>query len=101
MGYSGYSDLIKADFIMDGMKHLGYPAYIVPFFGVAKIAAIIILLFPKKMRLKDLAYAGVVIDLAGAAYSHYCVGDGIMEVLTPLIGVVLAIASYLLYLNNK
>jgi uncharacterized membrane protein YphA (DoxX/SURF4 family) len=101
IGYSGFNDLIKAPFIMEGMGHLGYPAYLVPFLGVAKMAAIIVLLIPVKMRIKDWAYAGITIDLVGAAYSHYSLNDPINNIVLPLIGAGLAITSYLLYLKNK
>ena len=86
---------------MDAMKHLGYPSYIVPFLGVAKIIALIILLYPKKMRLKDWAYAGIVIDLLGASFSHFSVRDNWIEIITPLVGLALALTSYFLYLKNK
>jgi hypothetical protein len=55
---------------------LGYPAYLVPFLGVAKLAALLVILVPGLRRLKEWAYAGLVIDLVGAMYSHFAVGDG-------------------------
>jgi hypothetical protein len=57
-------------------RHLGYPAYLVPFLGVAKLAALVAILVPGFRRLKEWAYAGLVIDLVGALYSHLAVGDG-------------------------
>lgn len=57
-------------------RHLGYPAYLVPFLGVAKLAGLVAILVPGFPRLKEWAYAGLVIDLVGALYSHLAVGDG-------------------------
>ena len=48
---------------------LGYPEYIIPFIGVAKVLGSIAILLPGLHRLKEWAYAGLFIDLAGATYS--------------------------------
>ncbi len=51
---------------------LGYPTYIIPFLGVAKLLGVIAILIPGFNRLKEWAYAGLFFDLAGAAYSIIC-----------------------------
>ena len=56
-------------------KHFGYPLYLLPFLGVAKLLGIIVLLVPGFPRLKEWAYAGFAFDLAGALYSSIAVGD--------------------------
>jgi uncharacterized membrane protein len=48
---------------------LGYPKYIIPFLGVAKILGGIAILLPISPRLKEWAYAGLAFDLIGATYS--------------------------------
>ena len=48
---------------------LGYPKYIIPFLGVAKLSGAIAILIPGLNRLKEWAYAGLFFDLAGATYS--------------------------------
>jgi hypothetical protein len=53
---------------------LGYPEYIVPFLGVAKILGVIVILIPGLPRLKEWAYAGLVFDLVGAMYSVIALG---------------------------
>src|SRR5690606_35522975 len=55
--------------------HLGYPQYIIPFLGIAKVLAAIALVVPMFPRLKEWAYAGIVFDLAGAIYSSLAKGD--------------------------
>jgi len=50
-------------------QQLSFPSYIIPFLGVAKIAACIVILLPYFDRLKEWAYAGLTFDLLGATYS--------------------------------
>jgi hypothetical protein len=76
--------------------HLGYPAYLLPFIGVAKIAGVAAVLLPSPRRLKEWAYAGLVFDLTGALYSHLSVGDPAGTWMFALIGLVLVTGSYLL-----
>ncbi|HLA94989.1 MAG TPA: DoxX family protein, partial [Pyrinomonadaceae bacterium] len=78
-------------------KHLGYPAYLLPFLGVAKILGAITILVPKFPRLKEWAYAGLVFDLIGAFYSHVSVGDPASVWVFSLIGLALVSGSYILY----
>lgn len=54
-------DLIKAQ--------LGYPEYIIPFLGVAKVLGAIAIVVPGFPRIKEWAYAGLFFDLAGATFS--------------------------------
>jgi hypothetical protein len=48
---------------------LGYPQYLLPFLGVAKLLGVIALLVPGLNRIKEWAYAGFFFDLVGATYS--------------------------------
>ena len=48
---------------------LGYPKYIIPYIGVAKLLGAIAILLPNLRRLKEWAYAGLFFDLSGAIYS--------------------------------
>lgn len=48
--------------------HLGYPAYIIPFLGMAKILGSIAILIPSFRRIKEWAYAGLFFDLSGAFF---------------------------------
>src|SRR5690348_7553112 len=47
---------------------LGFPKYLIPFLGVAKLLGAIVVLIPGLNRLKEWAYAGLFFDLAGATY---------------------------------
>src|SRR6478735_5220446 len=78
------------------MKGLGYPLYMLPFLGVAKLIGVIIILIPGYPRLKEWAYAGLVIDLAAATYSIIAVGTPFSEWWLMLIFFALAFGSYYL-----
>ncbi len=51
---------------------------------------------PKFPRLKEWAYAGIVIDLIGAAYSHIAYGDAVGDIVPPVVLLALAMGSYFL-----
>jgi hypothetical protein len=79
------------------LKHLGYPAYLVPFLGVAKLLGIIAILIPGFPRLKEWAYAGLTYDIIGAMYSHIAIGAPAKE-WAPLFIIIFIIAgSYIFY----
>jgi hypothetical protein len=59
---------------VDVFNQLGYPLYMLPFLGVAKLLGIIALLIPGFPRIKEWAYAGLFFDLTGAVYSGLAVG---------------------------
>jgi len=98
MTMSAIPDAISTQQAIDIVStHLGYPIYIIPFLGIAKLLAVIAILVPGFPRLKEWAYAGLVFDLTGAAYSSISVGDpfsGWVFVLLPL-GVLAC--SYIFY----
>ena len=49
--------------------YLGYPKYIIPFLGWAKIIGVVAILVPGFPRIKEWAYFGLAMDLAGALFS--------------------------------
>jgi hypothetical protein len=77
-------------------EHLGYPVYLLPFLGTAKLLGAGAVLVPGLPRLKEWAYAGLVFDLAGALYSHVSVGDPASVWVFPIIGLFLVGSSYVL-----
>jgi hypothetical protein len=76
---------------------LRYPAYIVPFLGVAKLLAVIALLIPGFPKIKEWAYAGLTFDLCGALYSCLATGNSIVKCLPFLIFLGLVAGSYIFY----
>lgn len=57
------------------MVGLGYPAYLVPILGAAKLAGAITILSRFSVRLSDLAYAGMFFHLLLAFSAHLNAGD--------------------------
>ncbi|MCR8633891.1 DoxX family protein [Paenibacillus radicis (ex Xue et al. 2023)] len=97
MGVGAIPDLLSVPDAVTLFAHLGYPAYLLPFLGVAKILGIIAILVPGFPRIKEWAYAGLVFDLAGAAYSTLAVGDPPIGLVFFLIGFLVIFGSYFLY----
>ena len=97
MLFSGISNIIFVPAAIPIFDHLGYPAYLIPFLGVAKTLGAIAILIPGFPRIKEWAYAGLTFDLVGAMYSGIAVGDPASAWGMILIGLALIAASYLLY----
>jgi len=76
---------------------LGYPAYLSPFLGAARILALIAICVPGWPRLKEWAYAGLVFDVIGAIYSQIAVGNPITYTIFPFIIFLVIVASYYFY----
>src|SRR6266851_1122968 len=92
----GAADIARPPFVMEGMTHLGYPAYFVTILGVWKVLGGIAVLAPRLPRLKEWAYAGMLFDLTGASASHAAVGDPAAKIATPLIILAIVAASWAL-----
>ncbi|TGK52760.1 DoxX family protein [Leptospira bouyouniensis] len=67
-------NIMQTEDWLEVFKQLGYPAYLLPFLGVAKISACIAIVLPNLRRLKEWAYAGLVFDIVGAIYSALMAG---------------------------
>jgi hypothetical protein len=76
-------------------KQLGYPLYMLPFIGYAKLLGLITLAIPGFPRLKEWAYAGLFFDLTGAVYSGLSVGGFHPQILIMLIPFLLGALSYI------
>lgn len=94
---AGTPDLLQAPDAVAIFQHLGYPAYLLPFLGTAKILGAICVLVPGLRRLKEWAYAGLVFDVTGALYSHLTVGDPASAWSLPVLALVLIAGSYLFH----
>ncbi|MFD2146607.1 DoxX family protein [Mucilaginibacter antarcticus] len=97
MIFSSISNVTMAKEAVAFMKQLGYPAYFIPFIGVAKILGCIAILVPGYYRIKEWAYAGLFFDLIGATYSLICVFGVNSALLFMLLAIGLGAASYMLY----
>ena len=82
---------------VDVFNQLGYPLYMLPFLGVAKLLGIIALLIPGFPRIKEWAYAGLFFDLTGAVYSGLAVGGFDPLMLVMLVPFGLGTLSYIFH----
>ncbi len=92
----GFMDATHAAPVVATMKALGYPAYVATILGVWKLLGAAALLAPRLPRLKEWAYAGIVFDLTGAAFSHASAGDSADKIVIPLVLLAVAFASWAL-----
>jgi hypothetical protein len=94
LGTGGVGDFLRLEPLVEGMMHLGYPAYFCVILGVWKMLGAVALLAPGTPRIKEWAYAGTIFQLTGAAASHLAVGDDIIRVVVPVALAGLAAASW-------
>jgi hypothetical protein len=97
LGIGSIFDVISAPEAVEQITGLGYPEYLIPFLGVAKLLGIIAILIPGYPRIKEWAYAGLMYDLIGAMYSHICAGDPPSVWIGMPIPMLLVIGSYVFY----
>src|SRR6476660_7283122 len=90
-------DVLQVPGAVAVITHLGYPTYLLPFIGIAKILGVIGILAPGFIRLKEWAYAGLAFDLIGALYSHLSSGDPPDVWAFAVTGMVLVGGSYLFF----
>ncbi|HOX81401.1 MAG TPA: DoxX family protein [Chryseolinea sp.] len=101
MLFSGIMNaIITPDSVVLLTDQLGYPQYIIPFLGVAKILGAIAILIPGFPRLKEWAYAGLFFDLIGATYSMIAIEGFKPEHLGMLMFFIPGVLSYIFYLKK-
>ena len=81
---------------VEGLRHLGYPAYFGVLLGAWKLAGAVAITVPGLPRVKEWAYAGFFFDLTAAAVSHAALNDSLVDIVAPLGFLALVIASYVL-----
>jgi len=69
MLFSAIPDILLSAEAVTIITGLGYPKYLIPFLGVAKLLGALAILIPGFKRIKEWAYAGLFFDLIGATYS--------------------------------
>ena len=96
MLFSAVPDILVVPDAVKFMTDLGYPVYIIPFLGVAKLLGIIAILIPGFPQIKEWAYAGLFFDLLGATYSGIAKGGFDPQILFMILPVAfLFISRYL------
>lgn len=92
----GTIDLFRMPPFYTLMIDLGYPSYLATILGTAKILAAVVLLAPGLPRLKEWAYAGVMINMIGAVASNAARHQSISNLIAPAMFAGFAILSWAL-----
>ena len=92
----GAMDLFHMSPFYPMMIDLGYPDYLATILGTAKLLAAVVLLAPRLPRLKEWAYAGVMINMVGAAASHIAMHRSLSNLVAPAMFAVLTLLSWAL-----
>ncbi|MGZ0153321.1 DoxX family protein [Kribbella sp. WER1] len=89
----GVMDLFRMAPFYPMLIDLGYPSYLSTILGGAKLAAAVVIAVPGLPRLKEWAYAGVLINMTGAAASNFA-AQQYSGMVAPAAFAVLALASW-------
>jgi hypothetical protein len=92
---SAIPNIMSAREWIDIFNMLGYPLYMLPFIGMAKLLGVVAILVPGFPRIKEWAYAGLFFDLTGAVYSGLSVGGFNPQMLVMLVPYGLGAVSYI------
>jgi hypothetical protein len=89
-----FMDLAHFPLVVQDVRSIGYPTYVLYIVGVWKILAVGALLWRRLPRLREWAYAGVFFEMSGAVASHVLVGDPIGKFAAPLAFTLLTLVSW-------
>ncbi|MFM9281155.1 DoxX family protein [Paenibacillus jiagnxiensis] len=101
MGIGAIPNMMSVPDAVVMFEHLGYPVYLLPFLGAAKLLGVVAILVPGFPRIKEWAYAGLFFDLAGAMYSTIAVDGFSGGTLVFLVGYLLIAGSYVYYHKRR
>ena len=90
----GAMDLLRMAPFYPMLIDLGYPPYLATIMGTAKILAAVVLAAPGLRRLKEWAYAGVTINMIGAAASQVARHESLSNLIAPAMFAGLALLSW-------
>ncbi|MFC4779157.1 DoxX family protein [Paenibacillus sp. GCM10023252] len=98
MGAGSIPNILSSEQSLELMRHLGYPDYLLPFLGWAKLLGLAAILIPGiNPRVKEWAYAGLAIDLTGALYSTLMVDGLTGGIVVFIVGYLFVAGSYAYY----
>jgi hypothetical protein len=87
-------DLAHYPLVVQDVRSIGYPTYVLYIVGVWKILAVGALLWRRLPRLREWAYAGVFFEMSGAVASHVLAGNSIGKLAAPLAFTFLTLLSW-------
>jgi len=96
IGSGGAAELLQVPGNIEGLVHLGYPAYFATIIGFWKVLGAIAILAPGFPRLKEWAYAGIFFNMTGAAATGVFTHSAPWHVMVDLVIAGLTVASWAL-----
>ena len=90
--YSAGMYLTNTAVIQGHYQDFNYPTHLVIPLAIAKILAVVMILWRKSEWLTEWAYAGLFFDLVLACLAHYYAEDP--EITLPLVGIIVLLISY-------
>ena len=88
---SAFMYLSKSPQLVEGFKASGFPLYMIPFLGIAKLLGAIALVVPNFEKVKEWAYAGLAFVFIGAVWLHISTSTPFVA---PLVFLVILGVSY-------
>jgi uncharacterized membrane protein YphA (DoxX/SURF4 family) len=92
----GRTVLVVGPPVIEVIKRLGYPVYLLRLLGIWKLLGAIALLVPRFPRLKEWAYAGTFFDMTGAIVSGRVRGGEALDLTWALIVAIFTLVSWAL-----
>lgn len=85
--------IVNYDMMVQNFDALGFPAFLIYPMAIAKILGVLAIVFKPSKILKDLAYAGFLLDFVFATGAHLNAGDG--QFFMPLFALLLLVISFI------
>jgi uncharacterized membrane protein YphA (DoxX/SURF4 family) len=92
----GIADIVGLPHFAAEARRLGYPDYFLALLGVWKILGAVVIVLPGFARLKEWAYAGMIIDIGSAVVSRAVMGDPAVMMIVPCVIGAVVMASWAL-----
>ena len=96
IGSGGAAQALRVPQNVQGMTALGYPLHFIVLLGVWKVLGALTLLAPRLRLVKEWAYAGIFVDLSGAAVASAANAGGAFHVVAPIVLIGILAASWVL-----
>lgn len=96
IGSGGVAQVLRVPQTVEGMTALGYPLHFIVLLGVWKVLGAMTLLAPGLRLVKELAYAGIFIDLSGAVVASAANAGGAFHVIAPIVLICILASSWAL-----
>jgi hypothetical protein len=101
IGSGGLAYVMRVPDVVAGVVALGFPVYFIVLLGVWQVLGSIAILVPGFPLIKEWAYAGIMIDLTGAAVASLATGGAWWHAVAPLAIAVLVVASWALRPDSR